>query len=175
MSPRAASRLEALGFPRVYDYVAGKADWGSFGLPLDGQADSSTRVSSVAATDVPTCRLNEFVRDVAARLPDRWDICVVTNDESIVLGVLGRSALRSNQQISVEDAMAAGPSTIRPSARLDAITSRMHDQNLTRMVVTRSDGSLVGVVRAEDIQRRSSQFRAGAGAGAILIRASVEL
>jgi hypothetical protein len=31
MSSRAASRLEALGFGQVYDYVAGKADWGSFG------------------------------------------------------------------------------------------------------------------------------------------------
>ena len=27
MSPRAACRLEALGFTRVYDYVDGIADW----------------------------------------------------------------------------------------------------------------------------------------------------
>jgi hypothetical protein len=57
MSPRAASRLEALGLPRVYDYAAGKADWGSFALPLEGTADSSTRVFHVAATTVPTCHL----------------------------------------------------------------------------------------------------------------------
>ena len=36
MSPRAAWRLESIGFTRAYDYVAGKADWGSFGLPLEG-------------------------------------------------------------------------------------------------------------------------------------------
>src|SRR6266852_4733228 len=152
MSPRAASRLESLGFPRVYDYVAGKADWGSYGLPLDGQADSRTRVTAIAATDVPTCRLDEPVADITARLPDGWDICVVTNDARVVLGVLGRRALRSNQRTTVEDAMTPGPSTIRPSARLDAMTKRMHDQSLTSILVTRSDGVLVGVLRADDIE-----------------------
>src|ERR687892_109584 len=29
MSPRAASRLESIGFEDVYEYVAGKADWGA--------------------------------------------------------------------------------------------------------------------------------------------------
>src|SRR6266446_5090605 len=128
MSPRAAWRLESIGFTRIYDYSAGKADWGSFGLPLEGSADGSTRVSSVAATDPPTCRLDERVSDVAARLPESWDVCVVTNDEGIVLGMLGRAALRSAQQTRVEDAMSAGPSTIRPSARLDAISTRMREQ-----------------------------------------------
>jgi Mg/Co/Ni transporter MgtE len=152
LSPRAASRLETLGFPRVYDYVAGKADWGSYGLPLDGHADSSTRVSGIAETDVPTCRLDELVADVTARLRDDWDICVVTNDDDIVLGLLGRSALHSDQKTSVEDAMTPGPSTTRPSTRREAITKRMHDQNLIRMIVTRSDGVLFGVLRAEDIE-----------------------
>src|SRR5437870_6809201 len=152
MSPRAASRLETLGFSRVYDYAAGKADWCSSGLPLDGDADSRTRVSSVTATAVPTCRLDELVPDVAARLPDGWDIRVVTNHENVVLGMVGRSALRSNRQARVEEAMAGGPSTIRPSARLDAVTKRMHDQNVTRIIVTRSDGTLLGVLRAEDIE-----------------------
>ena len=151
MSPRAAWRLESIGFTRVYDYTAGKADWGSFGLPLEGNADGSTRVSSLVTTEPPTCRLDELVSDVAARLPTDWDFCVVTNEADIVLGMLGRSALRSKEYASVEEAMSAGPSTIRPSARLDAISKRMHDQQLTGMIVTRSDGTLVGLLRAEDI------------------------
>jgi CBS domain-containing protein len=152
MSPRAAWRLEALGFSEVFDYEAGKADWGSFGLALDGRADSSTRVAPVVATEAPTCRLDELAHDVAARLRDGWDICVVTNDADIVLGMLGRSALRSGQHSTVENAMTSGPSTIRPSARLDAITKRMHDQSLTRLIVTRSDGVLLGVLRVEDLE-----------------------
>jgi hypothetical protein len=33
MSPRAAWRLEGLGFERVYDYVPGESDWFASGLP----------------------------------------------------------------------------------------------------------------------------------------------
>lgn len=98
-----------------------------------------------------TCSLDESVADVAVRLPDGLDICVVTNDRQVVLGLLGRTALRSIQQTTVENAMTPGPSTIRPSARIDAIRQRMLDQNLTRTIVTRSDGTFVGVVRSEDL------------------------
>jgi CBS domain-containing protein len=76
----------------------------------------------------------------------------VTNDEGVVLGLLGRQALRSGQSVRAEDAMSLGPSTIRPSARRDAIAQRMRDQDLTRIVVTRSDGTLTGVLRREDLE-----------------------
>jgi hypothetical protein len=56
MSPRAASRLESIGFEQVYDYVAGKADWGSFGLPLEGIEGSETRVGAHVRTDAPKLR-----------------------------------------------------------------------------------------------------------------------
>ena len=136
----------------VVDYAAGKADWGSYGLPLEGTADSGTRVSSIARADAPTCRLDESVAEVVRRLPEGWDICAVVDDQRVVLGLLGRGALRSEGQTSVEDAMTAGPSTIRPSARLEAIRERMRAQKLTRIVVTRPDGRLVGVVRSEDLR-----------------------
>ena len=101
---------------------------------------------------MPTCSLDESVADVAERVPERWDICVVTNDRQVVLGLLGRSALNKNQQTTVEKAMTPGPSTIRPSARLAAIRERMRDQELTRIIVSRSDGVLVGVVRSDDLR-----------------------
>ena len=47
--------------------------------------------------------------------------------------------------------MSLRPSTIRPSARREAIAQRMRDQELTRIVVTHSDGVLVGVLRREDL------------------------
>jgi CBS domain-containing protein len=47
--------------------------------------------------------------------------------------------------------MALGPRTIRPSARRDAIAERMRDEGITLLVVTHSDGVLVGVVRREDL------------------------
>jgi CBS domain-containing protein len=156
VSARAAWRLEEIGFTSVYHYVAGKADWGSFGLPLEGKADSRTRVGSIARTDAPTCRPDELVATVAERVVDEWRICVVTNAEGVVLGLLGRQALRSGESVRVDQAMSLGPSTIRPSARRDAVERRMREQNLTRIVVTRSDGTLAGVLRREDLERRSS-------------------
>src|SRR6266540_5214701 len=53
MSPRAASLLETLGFEQVYDYVAGKADWGAAGLPLAGRNGRETRAGP---TSGPTFR-----------------------------------------------------------------------------------------------------------------------
>ena len=100
---------------------------------------------------MPTCSLDESVADVTARLSERWDICVVTNDCQVVLGLLGRNALNKNEQTTVEKAMTPGPSTIRPSARIAAIRERMREQQLTRIIVSRSDGVLLGVVRSEDL------------------------
>jgi CBS domain-containing protein len=82
---------------------------------------------------------------------DEWEICVVTNVAGVVLGLLGRQALRAGERVRAEDAMSLGPSTIRPSARREAVAKRMRDQELTRIVVTHSDGVLVGVLRREDL------------------------
>src|SRR5713101_1085042 len=80
MSPRAAARLESLGFEQVYDYVAGKADWGSFGLPLEGTRHSGTRVGARAHTDVPVCYPRERLAEVRDRIRAAgWDTCFVVN------------------------------------------------------------------------------------------------
>ena len=154
MSPRAAWRLESIGFTRVYDYVAGKADWGSFGLPLEGRRDNSTRVGAHVRTDVPACRPDDRMQEVRERVRAAgWDTCFVTNEHGVVLGRLGRAALGRDDDVSVEEAMTLGPSTVRPSYELDAAAERMQKQNLTTLPVTRSDGVLVGVLRRDDAER----------------------
>jgi hypothetical protein len=81
MSPRAAWRLESIGFQRVYDYVAGKADWGSFGLPVEGAEGSETRVGAYVRTDVPNCHLSDRLREVCGRLDESgWDTRFVLNE-----------------------------------------------------------------------------------------------
>jgi CBS domain-containing protein len=152
MSPRAAWRLESIGFTRVYDFVAGKADWGSFGLPLEGRRPTSTRVGAYLQTDVPTCTLDESLPDVCERVRAAGaDTCFVVNEERIVLGRLGRAALTRDDDASIEEAMTAGPSTVRPSLDLTAAVERMRSQNLTGLPVTRSDGVLIGLLRRDDL------------------------
>lgn len=154
MSPRAASRLEGLGFAQVYDYTAGKADWAAFGLPLEGDHDSGTRVGAYACTDVPTCaasaRLGAVRGDVRAA---GWDTCFVVDEHGIVQGQLGPSALAGEDDASAEEAMTLGPSTVRPSLELGKAVERMRSRNLTTLPVTRSDGVLVGLLRREDAER----------------------
>jgi Mg/Co/Ni transporter MgtE len=153
MSPRAASRLESLGFTRVSDYAAGKADWGSFGLPLEGRRPSRTRVGAHARTDVPTCGPQDRMPEVSERVRAAgWDTCFVTNEHGVVLGRLGRTALGLDDDVSVEQAMTPGPSTVRPSLELDTAVKRMRAQNLTTLPVTRSDGVLIGVFKREDAE-----------------------
>src|SRR5918994_6211550 len=95
MSPRAASRLESLGFEQVYDFVAGKADWGSAGLPLEGADGSETRAGAHVRTDVPTCRPQDSLQTVCEELEESgWDTCFVVDTRGVVLGRLGRRAIR---------------------------------------------------------------------------------
>jgi CBS domain-containing protein len=48
--------------------------------------------------------------------------------------------------------MTLGPSTVRPSARLEAMVERMQRQNLTSLPVTRSDGRLLGLLTLRDAE-----------------------
>jgi len=160
MSPRAAARLETLGFGNVYDYVAGKADWGSFGLPLEGERGSGWRVGAYVRADVPTCSLDERLPAVASRVAGAgWDTPFVVDARRVVLGRLGRAALALEDDVAVAEAMTPGPSTVRPSLELDRAVERMERQSLTGLPVTRSDGVLLGLLRWEDAEaalRRTS-------------------
>ena len=154
MSPRAASRLESIGFEQVYDYVAGKADWVSAGLLLEGAEGSETRAGAHVLTDVPTCRPHDHLREVCERLDESdWDTCFVVDERRVVLGRLGRRAIQSREDVTAEQAMTLGPSTIRPSARLHAVVERMQRQRLTNLPVTTSDGRLAGLLLREDVER----------------------
>jgi CBS domain-containing protein len=154
MSPRAASRLESIAFEQVCDYVAGKADWGSAGLPLEGAEGSETRAGAHVRTGVPTCRPHDHLREVCERLDESgWDTCFVVDERRVVLGRLGRRAIRGRENLSAEQAMTLGPSTIRPSARLRDVVERMQRQKLTNLPVTTSDGQLVGLLLREDAER----------------------
>jgi Mg/Co/Ni transporter MgtE len=82
-----------------------------------------------------------------------WDTCFVTDRRGVVQGRLGRTALAGSDDVSAEEAMTLGPSTVRPSLELDKALERMRSQNLVSLPVTRSDGTLVGLLCREDAER----------------------
>ncbi|MCH7577606.1 MAG: CBS domain-containing protein [Chloroflexi bacterium] len=155
MSPRAAWRLESLGFTQVFDYVAGKVDWLANVLPVEGNLADLPRAGDVARSDVPTCRLTEIIGDVRARVQaSDHTLCVVTNDEGVVLGRLGARALRGDPKALVEEAMESGPTTTRSDDPLEAITERLQEARVGSILVTTPDGRLVGLLYRKDAEQR---------------------
>src|SRR5919108_6319151 len=101
MSPRAAWRLEHLGFGRSVDYVAGKMDWLSFDLPWDG---SARLVSRDLDRHTPTCRIDERIGEIRARISS-CDLCVVVFESGVVAGSLDENALRADGDEFAHDVM----------------------------------------------------------------------
>jgi predicted transcriptional regulator len=160
MNPRAAWRLDSLGFSPVYDYVAGKADWMAAGLPTEGASVGTTRIADIAQGDVPRCELGETVGQVRQRVAD-WDVCVVVNERDVVLGIVRAEALALEDDRPVAAVMQEGPSTFRPNLRLAELVGHLRRRGLPRVLVTRSDGTLVGLVRLEDVPDQQAANRGG--------------
>src|SRR5216684_7496203 len=154
MSPRAAWRLETLGFKNVFDYVDGKLDWMAAGLPTEGTNAERPRAADVARKDVVTGRLDEHLGDVSERAAaGGWEAAVVVNEERIVLGLLRKKELAGDSGQPVERAMRPGPSTSRPYVSIAEMAAFMVEHNLDSSPITTSDGRLVGLLLKEDAVR----------------------
>jgi CBS domain-containing protein len=147
MSPRAAWRLEALGYGPVFHYVGGKADWLAAGLPTEGQGPKPQRVGEVMDRAVVTCRPDDRVSEVAARLARTdQELCVVVNDRSVVQGRLPRERVERADDHLVEEVMDPGPATIRADALLGETLERMTSRHVRHLIVSSPEGILLGVV-----------------------------
>ena len=130
MSPRAAWRLESLGFSKVFDYSVGKLDWLAAGLPTEGTNADRPRAGSLARNDVPKCRLDErlgAVRERVHRLG--WDAAVVVNEQLVVFGLLRAKELELDGDLQIAQAMRPGPSTFRPYVLANEMARFMVDHN----------------------------------------------
>ena len=154
MSPRAAWRLETLGFTNVYDYVGGKADWFSAGLPREGKLTSIPRAGDVARPDL-TCRPTERISDVIERVRAAGkDTCIATTDGGVVLGRVRTARLDRDSQGPVEEVMELGPTTTRADTMLESILERLNARNVESILVATSDGRLVGTLYRSDAEAR---------------------
>jgi Mg/Co/Ni transporter MgtE len=154
MSPRAAWRLESIGFTRVYDYVPGKQDWLAAGLPREGRIAAQPRAADVARPDVPTCDLDAPVGEVRERVRQAgWDECLVVNEQRVLLGILRAEQLSGAAgDERAEDAMKPGPSTFRPHVHIEEMARFMARHEMESAAVTTSDGVVVGMLRRKDAE-----------------------
>lgn len=154
MSARAAWRLESLGFTEAYRYTAGKADWLANGLPIEGTRADLPRVGDLARRDVPTCRLQDRVGEVRERVRAAgWDLCVVVNERNVVLGRLRENELGADPAASVEQVMEEGPTTYRLDRPADETARYLAQRKVAGVLVTTSDGELIGLFRRDDVER----------------------
>jgi CBS domain-containing protein len=154
MSPRAAWRLESMGYRDVYDYVDGKLDWMAAGLPTEGANSQHPGAGDAARKNVPIAGLSERVGDVRERARAAgFDAAVVVNEERVVLGLLRSKELGSQADLSIERVMRPGPSTFRPFVSITEMAHSMVEHRLESSPITTSDGRLVGLLYQEDAVR----------------------
>jgi CBS domain-containing protein len=152
MSPRAACRLEGLGFTDVYDCVPGKVDWLAHNLPTEGALADTPTAGSRLRTDVVTAAPHELIGDIRARLrSSRYRFALVVATDHTLLGRLPRAALDGDPYQTAEQAMENGPATIRPHTPLDEIRSQLRERNLTTSLITDPEGRLLGLLHRDDL------------------------
>ena len=145
-----------MGFTEVYDYVAGKVDWFGAGLPSEGKATELTRIGALLDSEVPTCAMEDKVADARGRLgPD--DVCLVINDDRIVLGLVQGEDLEGGGDPSADDravgeVMQEGPSTLRPNIPAAVLAGQLEDGSFPWLVVTTPEGVLLGILRGSDLE-----------------------
>jgi rhodanese-related sulfurtransferase len=151
MSPRAAARLEQLGY-EAYDYALSKVDWLAHGLPMEGTAATRPTALSLLRRDIATCKLDDHAEEIKRRIDGSpYGFALVLAD-LVVLGRVRRSRLAdATDDASAEELMEPGPSTIRPHIDADELARRFRRGDANTMIVTTPEGELIGAVRRSDL------------------------
>jgi Mg/Co/Ni transporter MgtE len=86
-------------------------------------------------------------------------MCVVVNDRRVPLGALSLDAMVTDPNAAAEELMEPGPTTIRPSWTFEEASEHLKRQNQDRVLITTSEGILIGVYFQADAERRMDNFR----------------
>ncbi len=154
MSPRAACRLDALGFEQVYDYTLGIADWKAAGEPIEGPPVDMQVVADATRPDIPTASPQERLGAARDRTETAgWDEALVIDCDGVVVGRLRGDIWDRDSNLQVVEVMEPGPTTVRPNGALAPLVKRMEERGTRLVTVTTPQGVLIGVVILQDAQR----------------------
>ena len=124
------------------------------GLPREGRLASLPRAGDVARHDDVICSLTDALDDAVKKTRETGnDACIVTTDGGVVLGRVRSKALEGDPGALVEEIMEAGPTTVRTNEPIEPLYERMVSRNVESMLVTTSDGRLVGSLYRADVER----------------------
>jgi predicted transcriptional regulator len=142
----------------MFRYKPGKKDWMGNGLPIEGKEAHVQRAGDLARQDVPTCSLADRMDDVKERVQKAgWDSCVVVIANGVALGLLRSESLEADPQNTAEQSMEIGSRTYRQDAPLEKTMQYMQNKGVDSVLITNSDGKLVGMLKREDIEKALSE------------------
>jgi CBS domain-containing protein len=125
---------------------------------MAGEFAAIPKAGDVVRRDVPTCHLTERVGEVYERSQAiGWKVCLVVNEQKVVLGRLRREAWDADPDTPVEEVMENGPTTFRPDNFLEPLTKRMRERKVGSVIITNSDGVLIGLLYRKDAEERLGQ------------------
>jgi len=150
LSPRAAARLESLGFTDVADFVAGRAAWTADGRPTQGEIADRDRILPRVRQDVPRCPPDATLA-VARSAIGEWELCCVVDDDGVLLGIVRSDALVGPGELPLRDLVVTGPGTVRPDARVTEMAEQLDRDRLDHVLVTSFSGRLIGLLRRSDL------------------------
>ena len=120
---------------------------------MEGEYAAIPKAIDVVRRGVPTCHLTDNVGEVYKRCQEvGWHVCLVVNEANIVLGRLRGDAWKANPDTPVEEMMENGPTTFRPDNFLEPLTKRMQEKKVGSVIITNSDGVLMGVLYRKDAE-----------------------
>jgi rhodanese-related sulfurtransferase len=148
MSPRAAVRLEQLGF-EAYDYALSKVDWMAHGLQMEGTVAAQPTALAFARRDVATCELADRAEQIKLRIDSSPYGYALVLAGRVVLGRVRRSRLQdAPADASAEQLMEPGPSTTRPHTSPGELAAKLRRSGASSAILTTPEGELLGVVPA---------------------------
>jgi len=127
---------------------------------MAGKFAEIPKAGDIVRQDVPTCKLTDRLGEVYERCQTfGWKVCVVVNELNVVLGRLRGEAWKADPQTPIEEVMENGPSTFRPDVFLKTLVKRMLNKKVGSVIITNSDGVLIGILYRKDAEERLSRDR----------------
>jgi hypothetical protein len=129
-------------------------DWFAAGLPREGSAASRDTIGDLVHADAPTACPGDAADGLEERLGD-WDICVVVNDDRVVLGIATAPMLAAADGPPIAHVMKEAPITHRPDTSTDEVVDWLRKQDeQTYVVVTDPGGHLLGAMDGSELDER---------------------
>jgi len=123
-------------------------DWLAYGLAAEPPEAGVETVMKFLDGNPPTARAQETVGALSLRVHLSDTVLLpVVNERGIVLGLIDRSLDGVESTTPIADLMDPAPTTVRPSVSVESAIKRLKRSNRQAIVVTSSDGQLLGMFR----------------------------